>query len=193
MSEGGMSESGTSVRLGPVEEHRYVARRFAEVADNAAAGDWGAPAPVPGWTARDVVGHLIEWLPGFLGRDLPEVDLTDPAAAWRQRAADVQRLIETSGDETMINRHVGELRLADAIDQFYTTDVFMHTWDLARALGQEPNLDEARAEEVLAGSEPFEEAMRGSGQYGPRVDVPDDASAQDRLMGFIGRDPTWRR
>ena len=39
--------------------------------------------------------------------------------------------------------------------------------------------------------EPFEELMRSSGQYGPRVAVPDDAPAQDRLLGFIGRDPQW--
>ena len=38
----------------------------------------------------------------------------------------------------------------------------------------------------------FEEAMRGSGQYGPRVPVPDDAPVQDRMLGFIGRDPDWR-
>ena len=37
--------------------------------------DWDAPAPVAGWTARDVVGHLTEWLPAFLaggaGIELP--------------------------------------------------------------------------------------------------------------------------
>ena len=26
-----------------------------------------------------------------------------------------------------------------------------------------------------------------------RLPVPDGASAQDRLIGFIGRDPSWRR
>ena len=40
--------------------------------------------------------------------------------------------------------------------------------------------------------EPIEELMRTSGQYGPRVAVPDDADEQDRMLGFIGRDPAWR-
>jgi hypothetical protein len=39
---------------------------------------------------------------------------------------------------------------------------------------------------------PIDELLRTSGQFGPRVPVPDDASAQDRLIGFIGRDPSWR-
>jgi hypothetical protein len=39
--------------------------------------------------------------------------------------------------------------------------------------------------------EPIEELMRQSGQYGPRVEVPADADVQTRLIGFIGRDPSW--
>lgn len=44
---------------------------------------------------------------------------------------------------------------------------------------------------MLTGMEPMDEMLRQSGQYGPRVPVADDASWQDRLVGFIGRDPQW--
>ena len=67
----------------------------------------------------------------------------------------------------------------------------MHTWDLARATGQDDTLDPERCAVMLAGMEPIEDAMRGSGQYGPRVEVPADADAQTRMLGFIGRDPVW--
>jgi hypothetical protein len=40
--------------------------------------------------------------------------------------------------------------------------------------------------------EPIEQMLRDSGQYGTRVPVPDNAPAQDRLIGFIGRDPSWQ-
>jgi hypothetical protein len=39
--------------------------------------------------------------------------------------------------------------------------------------------------------EPIEQVLRDSGQYGPRVPVPPDADVQTRLLGFIGRDPSW--
>ena len=68
----------------------------------------------------------------------------------------------------------------------------MHTWDLARATGQDDTLDAGYCAELLEGMIPYEEAMRGSGQYGPAVPVPDDAPVQDRMLGFIGRDPNWR-
>ena len=35
-----------------------------------------------------------------------------------------------------------------------------------------------------------EAILRASGQYGPRVEVADDADVQTRLLAFIGRDPT---
>lgn len=40
--------------------------------------------------------------------------------------------------------------------------------------------------------EPLDQVLRDSGQYGARVLVPDDAPVQQRLLGFIGRDPQWR-
>jgi uncharacterized protein (TIGR03086 family) len=83
------------------------------------------------------------------------------------------------------------LPLDRAVDQFYTADVFMHTWDLARATGQDDRLDAGLCGQLLAGMEQFEEAMRSSGEFGARVEVPEDAEPQIRLLGFIGRDPYW--
>ena len=53
-------------------------------------------------------------------------------------------------------------------------------------------LDPDECARLVAGMEPMEEVIRSSGQYGPRVPVPDDADAQTRLLGFIGRDPDWK-
>jgi len=52
--------------------------------------------------------------------------------------------------------------------------------------------DPASNDRLLAGMQTVEEAMRSSGQYGPRVEVPDDADVQTGMLGFIGRDPFWR-
>ena len=38
----------------------------------------------------------------------------------------------------------------------------------------------------------MEDAIRNSGQYGPAVSVAEDAPVQDRMIGFIGRDPNWK-
>lgn len=182
----------------PVNRHREVCADFTRVARGVA--DWEAPAPVAGWTARDVVAHLTGWLSGLLadgaGVELPpgpSVD-ADPVGAWVNLVEGVQAVLDDPATEGRVlsNPHFGALPLADAIDRFYTVDVFMHTWDLGRAAGQDVVLDPVLCATLLDGMRGMEAAMRGSGQYGPAVAVPDDADAQTRLLGFIGRDPDWR-
>lgn len=176
------------------EQHALDAGRFAALVDGAGPDDWDRPSPVKEWTARGVVEHLLEWLPGFLegtGVALPAVDTADLAAAWRQRTDDVQRVIETQGDVEYDSPMFGRTTVGAAIERFYIADVWMHSWDLGRALGEHPDLGEERCAHALAGMEPIEQVLRDSGQFGQRVDVPEDASAQDRFIGFIGRNPYW--
>ena len=183
--------------MNPPEEHRRIA---GDLTDRVVGTtDWDAPAPVDGWAARDVVRHLVEWFPSFLeagaGVKLesgPSAD-DDPVAAWQVHSDAVQRLLDDPATETKVltNQHIGEVPLDEAVDRFYTSDVFMHTWDLARATGQDDRLDPALCADLLAGMEPIDELLRQSGQYGPKVAVPDDADVQAKMLGFIGRDPAW--
>lgn len=183
--------------LPPADRHRRIAAGFTARVEG--TKDWDAPAPVAGWTARDVVGHLVEWLPGFLragaGVTLPPGPdaAADPVGAWRAHVTAVQNLLDDPGtpERVLSNPHLGEIPLDQAIDRFYTTDVFMHTWDLARATGQDEDLDPEHCAELHAGMAPMEEMLRASGQYGPAVPVPADADPRTRLIGFIGRDPHW--
>lgn len=183
--------------LEPAARHRQIAATFTDRVRN--TKHWDAPSPVAGWTARDVVRHLVEWLPSFLaaGADVelpkgPSVD-EDPVAAWQVHCDGVQALLDDpqTPSRMLVNRHVGEVPLDRAIDQFYTSDVFMHTWDLARATGQDDRLDPDECATLLAGMESMEDVIRASGQYGARVPVPEDADVQAKLLGFIGRDPFW--
>jgi len=184
----------------PAEEHRVVAAGFADRVHGVPEGGWDAPAPVEGWRARDVVRHLVEWFPHFLagGSDVklppvPSVD-DDPVAAWDAHAAAVQGVLDdpASAGEVFAHPRLPEMPLPQAVSRFYTADVFMHTWDLARATGQDATLDERRCRQLYEGMLSMEDVLRGSGQYGAAVPVPDDADWQTRLIGFIGRDPTWR-
>lgn len=178
----------------PAARHRAVTAGF--TARVRGASDWDAPAPVAGWRARDVVAHLVEWFPDFLTSatglvlDRGPSPKEDPVVAWQVHTDAVQRLLDGPEAATPF-RHpvVGEMPLPTAIDRFYTTDVFLHTWDLARATGQDERLDPQTCAELLAEMVPMEELIRSSGQYGPRVPVPPDADAQTRLLGFIGREP----
>jgi uncharacterized protein (TIGR03086 family) len=129
----------------PAEEFRKVAGRFGDVVAGVRPGQWDDPSPVKEWTARDVVRHLVEWFPSFLssgaGIDLPpgpSVD-DDPVGAWRHLYDEVLALLEdpASADRVRSNPHIGEVPLPQAVSRFFTGDVLQHTWDLARATGQD--------------------------------------------------------
>ncbi len=179
--------------MSEAHRHRDTAARFTLLVDGAT--DWDAPAPVEGWTARDVVGHLTTWLPAFLGGAGIEMAAVpaDPVGAWHDHVAQVQRILDdpATAGKVLRNPHTGEMPLATAIDRIYTTDVFLHTWDLARSTAQDDTLDPQACADLLAGMTPIEQLLRDSGQYGLRVAVPADASPQAQLIGFLGRDPAW--
>ncbi|GGL92696.1 maleylpyruvate isomerase family mycothiol-dependent enzyme [Nakamurella endophytica] len=182
----------------PAERHRAVAGRFTTLV--LATTDWDAPSPVREWQARDVVGHLAGWLPGLLDsgagirlRPGPSAE-DDPAGAWQVLSTQVQEVLDdaVAGARLLTNPYLGELPVAEAVDRFYTSDVFLHSWDLARAGGLDDRLDPEVCADLLAGMEPLADVLYASGQYGPPVAVPADAGVQDRLLGLIGRDPAWR-
>lgn len=179
--------------MSPGERHRIYADRFTLVASGVT--DWDAPTPVAEWCTRDVVDHLVTWFGGFLETGasirLPDHANADPSRRWAERARDVQALLNAPPDHLFRHPQIGELPVDVAIDRFYTSDVFMHTWDLARASGQDARLDPEACAELLAGMEAMEDVIRASGQYGAPVEVPANAHVQTRLIAFIGRDPEW--
>ena len=130
--------------------------------------------------------HLVEWSRGFLegaGIELPALDVeADPAGAWKQHVTDIQAILDDPAGRLLSNPHTGDKPVDEAIDQFYTTDVWMHSWDLAKALRREFDLGEERCSGTLAAIAPMEQLLRDSGQFGPPAPVAPDASPQDKLV-----------
>jgi uncharacterized protein (TIGR03086 family) len=182
---------------GYAERYGWVAEQFTTRVRAVPAGRWDEPAPCEGWVARDVVGHLVDWLPGFFfdrwgvaHADPPAVE-TDPVGAWEVVDGAVRAAFADPAvaDRVVEETPMGPQSFAACFDQIGTTDVFLHTWDLARATGQDETLDAGEVHRLLAAMEPYDEMLRTSGHYGPRVAVPDDADEQTRLLAFIGRRP----
>jgi uncharacterized protein (TIGR03086 family) len=178
------------------ERYRHIAEQFTQRVIAVPAPAWDNPAPCEGWVARDVVGHLVEWLPAFFvgtwGIELPpapSVD-ADPAAAWAVVNGAIQSALddpEVAGRER--DTRMGRWTFEQTIDTICTPDVLVHTWDLARATGLEETLDPDEVHRFVASMEPMDELLRQSGHYGPRVPVAHDADEQTRLIAFLGRQP----
>lgn len=166
-----------------------MTERIAAVPDDR----WSSPSPCEDWTARDLVGHLVDVHGRFqalVGRDLvdhPPVD-QDPLGAWNAVRDQMQADLEdpVKADEEYDGR-LGRSTFGRSVDGFICFDLVVHGWDLARATGQDETIDPREVERVQAMVDSMGDVMRSNGVIGDPVDVGPDASAQQRLLGALGR------
>lgn len=175
--------------------YRELAERFGAVADAIETSRWGHPSPCAGWTAADVVDHLVTTQRDFLaGRGLAlgpagEV-VTDPPAEWRRHLADVTTILDRTGvGDTTFDGYFGPTTVGDTVVRYYGFDMIVHRWDLARAGGVETTFSTDELEALESGIEGFGEHLYMAGICAPAVAVDASASRADRLLGRLGRDP----
>jgi uncharacterized protein (TIGR03086 family) len=179
---------------------RYKARAEAFEAKVAHVREdqWDNPSPCARWTARGVVDHVIDMHGVMLGRQIPRTD--DPLTDFREARRQVQEALDSDRARDEVSTPGGPMTLEDHIDQVVSDDLVLHGWDLARATGQDETIPAADLERLWASatSVPAElmERFRTPGAfgpgievYGPEIPVPEDAPLQDRLLGYVGRDP----
>lgn len=152
---------------------------------------WASPSPCQGWSARDVVAHVVDFSAQVLREragveDAPRfADFDEPAAAFRATRTVIERVMD---DPATPAKAVSHLHWA------LSFDLPQHGWDLAKATGQAATIDPEELE-VLRGSligDPANwEWQRANGWYGAPVPVPEDGPLQDRVLGHLGRDPAW--
>lgn len=177
-----------------LERYDRITGRFTDRVRSVPPGAWDNPSPCEGWTARDVVGHLTEWIPAFFGPQGVEFEAVlsaqdDPVAAWEAvQAAIASALADPALAGKMVETPFSTQSLADTVDMIVTADVFTHTWDLARATGQDETLDPDQLQRMMSamGAMP-EEVLRADGMFGPAIDVPAEADDQTKFLGYAGR------
>lgn len=149
-----------------------------------------APTPCEEWDVSHLAGHLVG-TPGRFAQAMrgeqpdwsapPEPASGDWAGTFRAAADDLIHLWHQAGDG------------ADAAQaDFQTAELAVHTWDLARATGQDRPLDPEVAERALALMAGALTPDNRGNAFGPPADVPADADPYERLAGLAGRRVDWR-
>ncbi len=170
-------------------------RRLSVVDDS----HWNAATPCDDWDVRTLVNHVVAellWVPPLLeGKTIAEVgdcfdgDILggDPLVTFKAAVgAAVVAASEPGAQERTVHLSFGDFPGSDYLGQV-VSDVTIHTWDLARAVGADDLLDPALIAFVDDFLSPQIDAWRSAGAFGQAVDVGPDASAQDRLLAQTGR------
>jgi uncharacterized protein (TIGR03086 family) len=150
-----------------------------------------ADTPCDGWDVRTLMNHMLDTQNYFVsaarGGDAsppssPPPDLLgeDPAADFERARAEI---ISTYAAPGVIDRTGPSLGIA-------FSDQLLHGWDLARATDQDAAMPDGLPEaayQMIHGR--FTDDQR-KGVFKPEIHVSREASAQDRLLAYTGRDPS---
>lgn len=163
-----------------------AADKWDEVAAQLGDEDWAKPTPCDGWTVQELVDHAMHWqgrggavFGAEVGPDAEWAALKPAIAAALSNPANLEGNAEALGGTPK-----------QAVAGLITADLLVHSWDLARSIGADTTLPEAAVQSTLMGLQRLpEEMLRSERMFGPAVDVSDDASSQDKLIAFVGRNP----
>nr|BFD90234.1 TIGR03086 family metal-binding protein [Kitasatospora sp. Xyl93] len=161
-------------------------------------GQWDSPTPCSDWSVRDLVNHLTAeqlWVPELLmgatigevgGRFDGDVLGDDPVTAWTEAAEAAREAWAVPGaTELTVHLSYGDVSGQYYLDQL-TTDLVIHTWDLAEGIGRRTRLPAGLVEFALDEFGGYGD-LSGSGLFDPPVPVPEDAAPQTRLLALTGR------
>jgi len=157
-------------------------------------GSWSNPAPCEGWTARDVVTHIGNNLSGvaagLTGGEPRQISADDEIVdAWGDARDRFLGALSTADLGTTLPGPFGPMPAEQLIGRLIATDVLVHTWDLARAVGGDEQLDAEAVSGAYAGLKPMDEMIRRPGVFGPKVEPPPGADEQTEFLCFLGRRP----
>ena len=171
--------------------HEGFAQRISSITD------WNAATPDTEWSVRDLVAHVIrgqQRVPFLLsGGTVAEAraaatplrdDLVDE---WRRYSAAAIALWEVT-DLAIPVRLPSDVIPADEFLAEQVSDVVIHSWDLARAIGADEEFPAELVEAVWSVFEPQKATLEASGLFASVVPVSDDAPLRIRLLALTGRD-----
>lgn len=178
---------------GHLQQYTLMADPFGKVV--ATITDWNAPSPCEGWSARDVLDHVISTQRDFLSAHVdlgPAPELSDdPASGWRTHDARVRELL---ADDAVAAKeftgHFGPATVGDTLIRFYGFDLLVHRWDLARSAGRDEHLSAHELAVIETAIEGFGEHLYADGICKRPVQTPAGADRQTRTLALLGRRAT---
>lgn len=165
-----------------------------------------SPTPCTEWDVSALINHLVggaEIAAGCLSGNPPNIpfgasassysgesDLTKLAKIYKELAAEALATAKSPGAlESKVITPIGEMPGSMFLGGC-CMDNIIHCWDLAKATGQDTKLDPQAVEVSYQMFVPdaFDQG-RAAGLIGPLVSVPKDATIQDKLIAYSGRQP----
>lgn len=176
-----------------LDRYRTIATTFGARIAGIAADQWEAATPCSEWNVRDLVTHVVGTNRRILANATGDAALDpDPSGDLGVQFAEASgAILDAVGNPETAGKTVGGMFGEQPFERLVSglgcADLLLHTWDLARATGQDETLDEHACAVALEFLTPLDEGIRRPGGFSPKLDAPADATVQARLLAFCGR------
>jgi uncharacterized protein (TIGR03086 family) len=176
----------------------------ARVVNGIPEGTLNAATPCGDWDLRTLLNHTILWTSYSAERrahgesvaeDLMNKDFTaDPG--FREdyaRQLDKAVMAWSAPEAWEGTRNVmGDATPAADVGAMLLMETALHGWDVARATGQEFNIDDTTASALEDIVQAQAELFRKYQGFADAVEPPGNATAFERALTLSGRDPNWK-
>jgi uncharacterized protein (TIGR03086 family) len=177
------------------DRYRRLAEHFDTVVRAVPTDRWDSPSPCKEWKAVDIVAHVADTEVDFLRRmgftdSLPDTLPESPVDRWKIVRPAVQEVLDDpSRTDHAYDGYFGPTTFGKTADQFYSMDLCVHAWDLARATGLthlEP-IDPTEMVAIHAAMDGLGDNLRQPGLIDAEVEVPNHADEQTKFLAWLGR------
>lgn len=149
--------------------------------------NWAAATPCEGWSVKELVDHAVSsqrnLAAGAAGVEIAE------DADWPTTRDAITAALQAEGalEGTMPMGPMGDIPKSMGLG-IGTSDLLVHTWDLARSIGADETLPAEAVTAAYMGLQKFPpQMMRSDGFFGPELECADDADEQTKMLSFTGR------
>ncbi|GII00382.1 TIGR03086 family metal-binding protein [Planobispora takensis] len=169
-----------------------AAARTVNVVRGIREDQYGLPTPCAEYDVRTLLGHL-SWV-ALMFEALADKEPMPPEdnepGALESRVEGM--VAGWSKQEAFEGESPGMGLPMTVVFQMGLGDLVFHGWDLARATGQDYEVDKETGEAMFVYAEQMAPMARQNGVFGDEVAVPQDAPPFERALGLTGRDPGWK-
>jgi uncharacterized protein (TIGR03086 family) len=175
----------------PADRYRRLAERFTATVEAVPADAWNNASPCEGWTAADVLAHVIDSEAGLLektGQNVFTGPAAHPADAWIHVRDIVQATLDDPERAGIEYEAFGARTTVGAtFGSFISVDLVVHRWDIAHAAAIDDSIPTEDMAFVRAFTEQMGDMAQTSGAFSPPISLPDGADEQTKFLALLGR------
>ncbi len=175
------------------DRYRRLSEKMASTVAEVDQHRWNDPSPCDGWSALDVLRHVVETqglVAGFVGRELrpgPQAG-ADPLGAWISACEQIQEQLDDGKLATETFDGVeGPMAFETAVDKLLNLDLIVHRWDIGASVDVPVDIGPLDIAWADAAVDAMGDDIRIEGVCGPALDPPPGAPPQVALLAKVGR------